>query len=258
MRPKRGAVGETIHKGLLGIPRFGRHIVFDGTVLHGALMHKDMMIDLSEQKKRYVFVMSFWLDNYRPLKAIDFPEKFRVRLSNSELKNALRVTSERIDEQKNIVHISPNQSDQLYTDGSFKDYTFHWSHLQMNQVHKMITLACLPKPDFIKKMGYRSFEIIYGQKCKADVESTEVAYTSDNDWIGGELRAKAQPLKFTPGIGSVLKQEDTWSGYIARRAKFYFKFAVKSLMKVSKSLTTSVETSKQRILDRMKGVMRDL
>ena len=171
----------TISKVYLAVPSKGGHTVFDGSLLHGALVDERFILANDAKSKpaqRFVLVISFWADGARPKDARKVDSEAKAKLRKD------RITAFQKKPKNVVMKFGSQQLDSLKSAGSgFKSYNFNFRHLSLHlrsgqlavsAVQEFIAQLCLPSPDYIAKHRPQSYELHYGSICQADLVNSKV------------------------------------------------------------------------------------
>ena len=201
----------TIAKAFLAVPSLGGHTVFDGSLLHGALVDERFALNTRLPKKRFVLVVSFWKDHSRPKSAGKVPPAMKKRLHKDQITAfnqnpkslAASFDSKTVDGLVSLPGHKP----------SFNVFSFVFRHISLHYkkgkpsvqaIYKFRADLCLPTPEYIMKHRPQSYELHYGSKCQADLVNIELVDRTKQrgnkrkevDWVKGHGSiVKISPLK---------------------------------------------------------------
>jgi len=170
------ASGKSLTSAYFGLPKFGRHITFDASLLHGVL-YLPQYVSRTANKKRYVLVMSFWLDGYKPEGAIPMTQEYRERFSRLDYAKYCNGK-----ELKNTAHeLYANELDTMYKSSgqlqlhekriafqhttTFKGY----NPALKSKVGTYHAVGCFPTPKLLRELNLTSVELKFGHLCQMDI-----------------------------------------------------------------------------------------
>lgn len=173
--------GGTISRGFVGAGGFGAHVSFDGSLWHGAMMHEALRLGKDVPDFRYVLVMSFWVDGYRPLEA---SATVPMKSLRNMLKHPLRAFTQ--PPKSNLQVWGMEEQEIMRAEGSLFDLTFRVEHVNSlgATMHELDVIMCLPTAEYLASNGV-SVQIDYGQSCRADVVYKRLKIAG-GEWAKGE------------------------------------------------------------------------
>ena len=236
--PHRGEHGK-LAGAFLGVPGLGSHIAFDGSLLHGAFMHKDFFEAddaLTLPELRYVLVMSFWVNGYKPKGAGVLRKSKAARMH----KSTVRAFGDgvRLENAVKVLDGSALDAFKLEADRTV-DLKFRIAHGTSKEREILEVEICLPTPQAIAQSNYSSFNLRFGKTCTADV----VSITG-----GGVSIVQFDLLR---EIKETLKAADEVWGEIPGFADFW------ALTKRIFSVSGGVGVAKEKIKDLIEWAVRE-
>lgn len=134
-------------------------------------MHRDFYLVDSLQdipESRYVLVMSFWVNEYKP-KAAGMLRRSKAAKMHKDVVSAFASNVELVN---NVNIVSSKIADKMKLEGKETvDVRFRIAHATSTQRDVLEVNICLPKPSEIAKSNYSSYYLEFGESCSADVVS---------------------------------------------------------------------------------------